>query len=134
MSLFYVQGDLFSSKDCLAHCVSRDLRMGKGIAVEFKRRFGGTNKVPVSNLLVIEDSSRYIYYLITKERYHNKPTYDSLRNSLVEMREHMIQHNVTKLSIPRIGCGLDRLNWDNVSVIISEVFAHTGIDITVYSI
>ena len=35
------KGDLFGcpSGDSLAHCVSRDLKMGKGIAVEFKKRF-----------------------------------------------------------------------------------------------
>lgn len=41
MPIKYITGDLFKSKDCLAHCVSKDLRMSRGIAVEFKRRFGG---------------------------------------------------------------------------------------------
>uniref|UniRef100_A0A3B3W0X7 Macro domain-containing protein n=1 Tax=Poecilia latipinna TaxID=48699 RepID=A0A3B3W0X7_9TELE len=38
----YVTGDLFSAPDqeSLAHCVSEDLRMGKGIAVLFKKNFG----------------------------------------------------------------------------------------------
>uniref|UniRef100_A0A3B3WKH7 Macro domain-containing protein n=1 Tax=Poecilia mexicana TaxID=48701 RepID=A0A3B3WKH7_9TELE len=38
----YVTGDLFSApnQESLAHCVSEDLRMGKGIAVLFKKNFG----------------------------------------------------------------------------------------------
>lgn len=37
-----VRGDLFScpGSASLAHCVSADMRMGKGIAVEFKKRYG----------------------------------------------------------------------------------------------
>ena len=40
--LIHKTGDLFScdKSESLAHCVSRDLRMGKGIAVLFKKIFG----------------------------------------------------------------------------------------------
>lgn len=34
------KGDLFSSEDSLAHCVSEDFNMSKGIAVIFKKWFG----------------------------------------------------------------------------------------------
>lgn len=34
----------------------------------------------------------------------------------------------------RIGCGLDKLKWEKVSVIIEEVFQHTDVVITVYSL
>lgn len=34
----------------------------------------------------------------------------------------------------RIGCGLDRLQWENVSTIIEEVFEATDIRITVYTL
>jgi len=34
----------------------------------------------------------------------------------------------------RIGCGLDRLDWDKVSAILGEVFEGTDIKITVYTL
>lgn len=42
-----VQGDLFSCpvSDSLAHCISADARMGKGIAVLFKNKFGGVEEI-----------------------------------------------------------------------------------------
>lgn len=42
-----VRGDLFSCPKTasLAHCVSSDLRMGKGIAVAFKKTFGGVEEL-----------------------------------------------------------------------------------------
>ena len=37
-----IEGDLFSSKDCLAHCVSADFHMGTGIARQVKTRYPTT--------------------------------------------------------------------------------------------
>ena len=42
-----VKGDLFSCPDSasLAHCVSEDLHMGKGVATLFKQKFGGVGEL-----------------------------------------------------------------------------------------
>ena len=37
-----IEGDLFSSKDCLAHCVSADFHMGTGIAKQVKTKYPTT--------------------------------------------------------------------------------------------
>ena len=41
------RGDLFScsENESLAHCISADARMGKGIAVIFKKKFGGVDDI-----------------------------------------------------------------------------------------
>lgn len=46
-SLKYVSGDLFScpKDEALAHCISEDCRMGAGIAVMFKKKFGGLEEL-----------------------------------------------------------------------------------------
>lgn len=45
----------------------------------------------------------------------------------------LVLHNQWRcLSFFRIGCGLDRLQWENVSAMIEEVFETTDIRITVY--
>nr|KAF6506955.1 O-acyl-ADP-ribose deacylase 1 [Rousettus aegyptiacus] len=43
----YVKGDLFTcpKTDSLAHCISEDCRMGAGIAVLFKKKFGGVQEL-----------------------------------------------------------------------------------------
>lgn len=38
---------------------------------------------------------------ITKKKATQKPTYDSLRRSLEDMKLHCIQNGVTRVSIPR---------------------------------
>ena len=42
-----IKGDLFScdKSACLAHCISADVKMGKGIAVTFKKMFRGVEEL-----------------------------------------------------------------------------------------
>eukprot|EP01126_Amoeba_proteus_P006011 TRINITY_DN1207_c0_g1_i1.p1 TRINITY_DN1207_c0_g1~~TRINITY_DN1207_c0_g1_i1.p1 ORF type:complete len:172 (-),score=31.81 TRINITY_DN1207_c0_g1_i1:174-689(-) len=134
-----IVGDLFScDRDtALAHCVSRDLAMGKGIAVQFKNRFGGLDCLRRQNQRVggcawLESNGRFVFYLVTKERYFNKPTYADLKNSLESVKELCQSHDVKSLAMPRIGCGLDGLIWGQVKRLIKEVFDSTCIGIHVY--
>ena len=75
---------------------------------------------------------RYIFYLITKNKYFERPTYICLYECLVELREHCKQLNITELSMPRIGCGLDKLEWTRVKKYLNVVFKDTNTTITVY--
>jgi len=51
-----VKGDLFScpETDSLAHCISEDCRMGKGIAVLFKRKFGRVDEIKAQGLWLLK--------------------------------------------------------------------------------
>ncbi|XP_055000334.1 ADP-ribose glycohydrolase OARD1 isoform X3 [Sorex araneus] len=113
--------------------------MGAGIAVLFKKKFGGVQDLisqqkKTGEVAVLKRDGRYIYYLITKKRASHKPAYENLQKSLEAMKSHCLQNGVTDLSMPRIGCGLDGLQWENVSVMIEEVFEATDIRITVYAL
>ncbi|XP_072336630.1 ADP-ribose glycohydrolase OARD1-like [Scyliorhinus torazame] len=139
--IHYVTGDLFNcpEQDALAHCISEDCRMGAGIAVLFRKRFQSVTellnqKKKTGDVAVLKRKQRYIYYLITKKKAYQKPTYDSLQSSLEAMKRHCLNNGVTCISMPRIGCGLDKLNWSIVSARIQEVFKGTNIEITVYSL
>lgn len=131
------KGNLFNSSDNLCHCVSADMHMGKGIAVEFKKKWG-VPRAPVKSGFCVGDiaiikeegsqDERSIIYLVTKDRYWQKPTYESLRTCLIKVREL----GMSSLSIPRIGCGLDGLSWDKVKAMIDEELP--DISITVYSL
>ena len=81
-----------------------------------------------------EKEKRFIYYLITKEKYSHKPTYKSLADSLTSMKEHMLRNGVMKLSMPRIGCGLDLLEWGKVEEMLRDMFSDMDLQITVYTL
>ena len=111
--------------------------MSLGIAKTFRDTFCRVDHLERQNCKVGQTAflnleGRYIYYLITKEKYNGKPTYNSLRQTLVKMKEHMVSNGVSEVSMPKIGCGLDFLCWDVVKRIIAEVFHDSNIKITVF--
>ena len=134
-----IKGDLFTSprSASLCHCVSQCLEMSKGIAVFFKRKFGGVDtlrkqNVQVGGVGVLRRQNRYVYYLITKEQYFHKPSHDTLTASLEAMQVHAYMNSVKHIVMPKIGCGLDQLEWDRVQSIIKRVFKGTNMRVSVY--
>lgn len=136
--------DLFSVPDdyYLAHCISADYALGAGIAVEFNKRFDMRRKLREyapdfgvcmkhfgfeGGCLLIDK----VLNLVTKDKYYNKPTYRSMQSALGEMKMICNSNNITKVAMPLIGCGLDRLQWDKVSQMIKDTFADTDIEILV---
>jgi len=43
----------------------------------------------------------------------------------------MLQNDEKYLAMPKIACGLDRCNWEDIERIIRHVFGETGIEILV---
>ena len=136
--------DLFSIPDdyYLAHCISADFGMGKGIVVEFNKRFDMKHILRTKYPDYVNQFHRQkrlsdcilegrVFNLITKERYFEKPTYNTLTGALCKMRGLCRSENIHKIAMPIIGCGLDRLEWDKVSRIIKDVFQEEDIEILV---
>ncbi len=133
------QKDLFSVPHgyYFAHCISGDFALGAGIAVQFnelynmkkklQHTFGSWNE---NEALLIDN----VFNLVTKNKYYNKPTYDSLRKALEDMADQIEDLEIEKLAIPQIGCGLDKLEWDRVKEIIEEVFEDIDVEILVCSL
>ena len=134
------RGDVFSAEDegvFFAHCISADFALGAGIAVEFNRRFDMRNKLrkrfpngaPSNSCCIKIDN---VLNLVTKKQYWEKPTEQSLGISLMAMAKLCRHHGVKNIAMPRIGCGIDGLQWERVREIISKVFANDDISITVF--
>lgn len=134
------QQDLFlmGKEYVLAHCVSQDCAMGAGIALEFRKKIPEMPDAMKALNPQIGDAlhfhtrgGRDVINLFTKEKAYNKPTYKSLTASLVSLRKWMLEHDKHLLAIPHIGCGLDKLKWEKVRVIIQKIFADDDITIIV---
>ena len=152
-----VYGDLFSagSEPLYVHCISADFALGAGIAKEFNRRFNCRKRlfrifkeswIPIWDKtqeryrgdciilgigMPIADEAPFIFNLVTKRNYWDKPTLTTIKNALVQMKEQCELLNVHKVAMPRIGCGLDRQNWSDVKKLIEEAFGDTDIEILV---
>lgn len=142
MTINEEKGNLFDlpSEYALVHCISEDCALGAGIAVEFQRRFkirdilkkhirNETKRYPCT--IWTNTMGRLVFNMITKEKYWHKPTCGNFELALEELIELCKQLNVRKLGMPRIGCGLDRLQWTWVKRKIEEKFADMDIEIQV---
>ncbi len=135
------KGDIFSSppQEPLAHCVSADCAYGAGIAVTFKQMYGvekvrEQGKKAGEYAVTHEEDGRTIFHLITKRKCTDLPTYEDFTNSLKHMRDWCVKQRVKSVSVPRLGCGLDKLDFQRVQNILSKVFTGVDIVITIYSL
>lgn len=128
------RGDLFaeeiiSSGYALCHCISSDFALGAGIAKQFAKM--GVKKQLCEKFpkqwngrgycLITETNGVVVGNMVTKERYFHKPTLETLRQSLEDFRESALELKLLKIAMPKIGCGLDRLEWLDVRKIVQEV-------------
>ncbi|XP_060866248.1 uncharacterized protein LOC132941983 [Metopolophium dirhodum] len=125
-----------SKEYSLAHCVAEDLRMGAGIAVDFKRIFGGVGtlidqKLKIGNVGIVKRNNQYAFYIVTKKYSNGKPTMKTMETALCSLLNIMKKHNLTKLGIPKIGCGLDNLDWCDIRSLIIDTFSGSSIHVTV---
>ena len=98
--------------------------MSAGNSRSFERKFPyNFPESPNSSLFVEKLDGRFIYLSVTKKRFFQKPTYDSLRQSLEAMTSHANKHKVTRIRMPKAGCGLDRLGWHKVERLVKEICA-----------
>ena len=133
--------DLFTvdKSYCFAHCISADFALGAGIAREFRK--AGTAKELEDHYpkdfwqgrgyVLKTFSPRTTYNLVTKGKYYGKPTYDTIKEALNGLRAAMVADGQTKVAMPLIGCGLDKLEWNKVKTIIAQTFNDTDIEVLV---
>jgi hypothetical protein len=147
MTYTIVTGDLFTAPrgTVLAHCISADFALGAGIAKTFDHVYDMKAKLNAyypnyffeacdrefeGQALLVDD----VFNLVTKPHCYDKPTYETLAQALVDMVHQMHTFHMKKLAMPKIGCGLDRLDWEQVEVLIKGIFEDTDIDITIYEL
>ena len=137
-----IRKDLFEvpSTYSLAHCINGAYTLGAGIAKEFEDRMCMRHFLMEFYPIQEGEESKYIgkaliigrvFNLVTKAHHYDKPTYESLYSALLDMQHQCKVLGITHLAMPKIGCGLDRLDWDKVSAMIKEVFSDLDIDILV---
>lgn len=152
MSYTEIKGDIFErgkreKNVWFVQCISRDLAMGAGIAVTFNKEFNLKWLARNRWTTLTEEQRRNIkcfrvervFNLITKEKYYHKPTIESMSESLDALRGNISSiiksgKEVKEIRLPLIGCGLDRLKWNDVKPLLMEkvVNKFPGIDFRLY--
>lgn len=83
-----INGDIYCIQPLisLTLCVSADFKMHKGIALQMRRKFGRIKELrqqkKVTEVAYLRHKDRIIFYIITKEHYWNKLSYENMLQSL----------------------------------------------------
>ena len=122
----------------IAHCISADFALGAGVAKQIEDVYSMKTQLKTmygdwehTELVGAALPCLDVINLVTKARYYHKPTLQSLQEALEDMRRYCDESGIAKIAMPQIGCGLDRLHWDDVKPVIQNVFADSDIEIMV---
>ena len=71
---------------------------------------------------------------MTKERFFDKSDLSTLLTTLETMKSHAAMYGVSTIAIPKTGCGLDQMNWQEVVKLLRDVFDYSYIYVVVYTL
>lgn len=124
----------------IAACITGDFSLGAGVAKQLNERYHMKEKLQrlypipdgelawyVGNALLVDN----VFNLVDKPTRYDKVAESDLYNALIDMYVQMDEKMVHKLAIPRLGCGCDGLEWENVLDMIEEIFDDVDVEILV---
>jgi O-acetyl-ADP-ribose deacetylase (regulator of RNase III) len=127
----FMRGNLFDSKaDILVNPVNCVGVMGKGIALEFKRRWPEMFQAYRTSCsqgrvrpgkVHIWCRAAWIVNLPTKEDWREPSKYEYVRASLIALREYAdTLPSATAIAMPALGCGNGGLDWTRVKPMVVD--------------
>jgi len=138
-------GDLFESQaQTLVNTVNCVGVMGKGVALEFKKRFPANfedyarrcerKEVRLGEPYLFRDpSGRLIVNFPTKDHWRSPARVKDIERGLDYFARHFAQWGVKSVAMPPLGCGNGGLEWSEVGPLIYQKLHHLPIDIEVYA-
>lgn len=146
----YATGDIFESKaEVLVNPVNCEGVMGKGLALEFKKRFHGLfdwyrkNCIGVSPvtrigsvlLYSMPDWSHKVICFPTKGKWRESSQYSHVERGLRDLRRKLLADwsKIASLAMPKLGCGLGGLKWELVCPMIETELRDVPQSIEVYA-
>ena len=125
----YTTGNLLDAPvEALVNIVNTVGVMGKGIALMFKERFPDNmiayrqackeGSVQTGKMFVTETNKflapRWIVNFPTKQHWKAKSQIEWVEDGLKDLRQFIIEKNVSSIAIPALGAGNGGLNWQDV--------------------
>ena len=140
MPIEYSTGSIFDSGAdvlvCPVNCVGV---MGKGLALEFKKRFNGLwdayktiwkeglypgMAIHVQNNTLQFPPPSAVYFATTKDHWRDRTQRHWVNDCLANLRKSVdVRKRYRSIAIPALGCGLGGLDWADVKQLIGKHFA-----------
>lgn len=148
MIIYIENGDLFeSTADALVNPVNCKGVMGKGIALEFKKKFPEIfpsyeekckqGKLLPGILIPLKIQSdlftqKRIILFPTKIHWRGKSKIEWIEQGLIYLKKHYNKWGLNSIAMPQIGCGLGGLPWEQVKNCIEKYFQNEPLLIELY--
>lgn len=138
-------GDLFESKaQTLVNTVNCVGVMGKGVALEFKKRFPVMfadyvarcehKQVKLGAPYLFQDlNGRMIINFPTKDHWRSPARLGDIERGLDYFAAHYAEWGITSVAMPPLGCGNGGLEWSEVGPLIYRRLHRLPIDVEVYA-
>jgi len=138
-------GNLFDSKaQTLVNTVNCVGIMGKGVALEFKKRFPAMfddyllrcehKDVRLGAPYLYEDlSGTRIVNFPTKDHWRSPSRLQDIEHGLEFLAQHVAEWHISSLAMPPLGCGNGGLEWAEVGPLIYRKLHALPIDVEVYA-
>ena len=124
----YVTGDVLAAdSEALVNSVNCVGVMGRGVALQFKRKFPDNFKaykvacdwgeVQLGRMFVFETGDlipRYIINFPTKRHWRGNSRLDDIQAGLSALVAEIEQRQIRSIALPPLGCGLGGLKWPEV--------------------
>ena len=139
----YIEGDIFKSPaQVLVNTVNTVGVMGKGIALEFKKRYPDMfqayrnvcdkKNLKIGSLMLYYEPDHWILLFPTKEHWRNPSRIEYIEKGLLKFRTTYAEKGITSVAFPRLGCGNGELHWSDVRPIMEKYLRDLPIDIFIY--
>ncbi len=146
--IYFTQGNLFEADaEALVNTVNTVGVMGKGIALEFKKRFPvnmdkyaiacNNQEVKTGKMFVVENEElfgpRWIVNFPTKKHWRNPSKMEWIESGLNDLRRFIVENDVKSIAIPALGCSNGQLSWVDVKSKIEKKLSNMdGVIIFIY--
>jgi O-acetyl-ADP-ribose deacetylase (regulator of RNase III) len=116
--------------------------MGKGIAVEFRRRWPGMfeeykrrcedGSFSLGEVFMWEAPERVVFNLGTQETWRTRAELWAIEAAVTKMLALAEEADIDSVGLPRLGAGLGGLSWPQVAAVIEPVAAQSPVSVVVY--
>ena len=141
--LKYIEGDIFNSPaQVIVNTVNTVGVMGKGIALEFKKRYPDMfssyrtvcekKKLVIGKLLLWYAPDHWILMFPTKEHWRNPSKIEYIEKGLMAFVRKYADYNISSIAFPKLGCGNGELDWNMVQPLMEKYLSPLPIDVYIY--
>lgn len=150
MPIKYIKGDMFTDRsEAIVNTVNCVGIMGKGVALEFKKRWPQNfkeykkvcdDKTLSPGLMFIHDNSdmfnagpRYLINFPTKQHWRSKSKISFIEAGLDDLVNQVRKLRIQSVALPPLGCGNGGLEWQEVRKLVETKLAELSeVDFHVY--